>query len=115
MSEACISPAMDQTQLKVEFFELIRLLNKSNLRANQKTEISFFIERKKNKMVLFATTNKNYILQLIIKNEGQTWDVCGFSGLYLLEKRLSDFFNSNKLENLKAFILTQKIKLFIFQ
>lgn len=49
---------MDQKpQLKIEFFKLGLLLNKSNLHANQKTEVTFFIQNEKDNPVLYATTN----------------------------------------------------------
>jgi hypothetical protein len=107
---------MDQhTQLKIEFFELCRQLNKSNLNINQKTEISFFIEKEQGKLVLYATTNKAYKIQLISKNGLEQWRPCGYLGFLVLEKNLSSWANNHVFEKVQQHNLTQLIKSFIFQ
>ena len=107
---------MDQaTQLKIEFFELVRLLNQSNLKTNQKTEISFFIGGVLRKSVLYATTNKVYKIQLIFKLDRHQWKPCGFSGLSLIEVELSELFNHRNLENFSYSEITNIIKSFVFK
>ncbi len=107
---------MDQkTQPKIEFFELCRLLNKSNLKANQKTEILFFIEADNQKLTLYATTNRRYKIQLIISEKKSIWATCNCSGLNNLENELVQFFKIRSLEKLPDIELTKMIKLFIFQ
>ncbi len=100
---------MDQTtQLKIEFFELVRALNQSNLNINQKTEVSFFIETTKSKSILYATTNKKFKMQLIFKNRGSSWQPSGFTGLLNLEAELAQLFQSNNLELIQSHDLTKK-------
>ena len=107
---------MDRTsELKIEFFELIRLLNQSNLKTNQKTEISFFIELAKNKSVLYATTNKMYRIQLIYKGSDGDWKPCGFCGLTLVEEELSKLFHHQNLEKRTPAEITKIIRSFIFK
>ena len=107
---------MDQnTQLKREYFELCRILNRSNLHKNQKTEISFFIEIDRIKLVLFASTNKTSKVKLISQNEDSIWLPCGFTRLNTLEENLSEWANYNKFENLNHRELTSAIKSLIFQ
>ncbi len=107
---------MDQnTQLKTEFFELIRLCNKSNLKLNQKTTISFFIETNANKLILCATANKNYKVQLISKYGRYDWTPCGFSGLNAMEEELSKLFRHQNLAKLSDGEITKIIKSFIFK
>lgn len=107
---------MDQnTQLKREYFELYRLLNRSNLHKNQKTEISFFIETEGNQLTLYTTTNKSYKIRLVLKTNTNKWQSCGFSGLVYLEIKICELFNLTDLEKLKTMNLTKLIKSFIFQ
>ena len=107
---------MDQkSQLKIEFFELCRLLNKSNIKANQKTEILFFIQTENQKMTLYATTNHQYKLQLISSDKKNVWAACNYSGLNILENELVLLFKIQDLEKLPDMELTKMIKLFIFQ
>ncbi len=107
---------MDQTaQLKIEFFELIRLLNQSNQTANQKTEISFFLESRKHKSILYATTNKIYKMQLIYKSKDVDWRPCGFCRLDLLEKELSKLFSQLIREEQSPVEITKIIKSFVFK
>lgn len=107
---------MDQnTLLKREYFELCRRLNTSNLHKNQKTEVSFFIEQEKNRLVLFATTNKTYKIQLIFKYNKGTWSPSSYSGLVTLEYELAKAFVLHNMENLNSYELTKAIKSFIFQ
>ncbi len=107
---------MDQnTQLKIEFFELCRSLNTSNLHKNQKTEISFFILTERDESILFATTNKSYKIQLIRQKKTKDWVISGFSGLTCLENEICALFNRFDLELLKTMNLTNLIKSFIFQ
>lgn len=107
---------MDQnTQLKIEFFELCRRLNTSNLHKNQKTEISFFIEAEKNKLILCASTNKTFKLKLISQNTNLAWVPCGYTKLNTLEENLSEWANCKKFDNLNHRELTSTIKSLIFQ
>lgn len=107
---------MDQnTQLKREYFELRILLNRSNLKTNQKTEISFFIENEKNKSILCASTNKNFKLKLISQNAKSIWQPCGYTRLNNLEVKLSEWANYKKFDNLNYSDLTSTIKSLIFQ
>ncbi len=103
------------TQLKIEFFELLRLLNKSNLTTNQKTEISFFIENRTDKVTLCATTNQIYKIQLISQIGRHEWLPCGFSGLDLIEKELSKLFKYQNPTIQSADEITKKITSFIFK
>ncbi len=107
---------MDQkTQLKIEFFELCRLLNKSNLKINQKTNISFFIHKNNQKMTLYATTNHHYKIQLISCEKKNVWTTCNYSGCNHLESELVDLFRKQRIAEISATELTKMIKLFIFQ
>lgn len=107
---------MDQiTQLKIEYFELSRLLNKSNLKSNQKTDISFFIEKEKGGLVLFATTNNVSKIQLIHSGNNDTWRPCNYSGLETLETEISKQLNRHKVVDLKFLNLTNLIKSFVFK
>ncbi len=107
---------MDQnTQLKIEFFELCRLLNRSNVHANQKTEISFLIETSGNKSILYATTNKAHKIQLIFKNSTGNWKSSGFSGLINLEYELTKILGQINILNTPSTVLTKLIKSFIFK
>lgn len=84
---------MDQnTQLKREYFELYRMLNRSNLHKNQ-----------------------TYRIQLISKKVKYNWEPSGFSGLFNLEKQVSSFANNYSLEKINPDELTKKIKSFVFQ
>ena len=48
----------NRSELQTEYFDLIRILNKTNLMKNQKTEINFLIKvSAANKRYLAATTN----------------------------------------------------------
>ena len=107
---------MDQTaQLKIEFFKLIRLLNQSNQKANQKTEISFFIETNADRSILYATTNKACKIQLISKYGRYDWTPCGFSGLSAIEEEVSKLFRNFDMRNRSANEITKTIKSFIFK
>ncbi len=107
---------MDQnTQLKIEFFKLVKILNRSNLNINQRTEISFFIETVGSKSTVYATTNKAYKIQLVFKINDEDWLPCGFSGLINLEEKISNLMPQVKFEILTSTELTKKIKSFIFQ
>lgn len=107
---------MDQnTQIKIEFFELCRQLNRSNVHANQKTEISFFIEAVGNKSILYATTNKAYKIQIIFQKGNDPWRGCEFSGLINLESELCNFFSTFDAKKKNKSDLTKSIKSFIFK
>jgi hypothetical protein len=107
---------MDQiTQLKIEYFELCRLLNKSNLKVNQKTDVSFFIEKGSETVILFATANKTYKMQLVYLGSNQLWTPCNYSGLAILEDEISKQLNRRKAVDLKFLNLTNLIKSFIFK
>lgn len=107
---------MDQnTQLKREYFELCRLLNRSNIKTNQRTEISFFIEHEGNKLILCASTNKNFKIKLISQNAKLAWVPCGYTRLNELEENLSEWANCKKFDNLNLRELTSAIKSLIFQ
>ncbi len=103
------------TQLKIEFFELCQMLNKSNLRVNQKTEILFFIDTQGYQSILYATTNKIYKMQLAFKGPSAKWEPCGFSNLSNLERELKQLLDTFDFKKLNPAELTKKIKLFIFQ
>lgn len=106
---------MDQnTQLKIEFFELCRRLNTTNLH-NQKTEVSFFILTERDESILFAATNKSYKIQLIRQKKAKDWVASGFSGLTCLENEICEQFNRFEVELLQTMNLTKFIKSFIFQ
>lgn len=107
---------MDQnTQIKIEFFELCRQLNRSNVHANQKTEISFFIETVGNKSILYVTTNKSYKIQIIYQKGTDSWCACEFSGLINLETELCNLFSTFDAKKKSKSDLTKLIKLFIFK
>ncbi len=106
---------MDQkTQLKIEFFELCRLLNKSNLNANQKTDISFYFETEVDCTVLYATTNKRFKIQLISKITDDHWQASNFTNLFIFEKSVANLFDQYNSKWLKTSDLTALIKSFIF-
>jgi hypothetical protein len=107
---------MDQkSQLKIEFFQLGLLLNKSNLKMNQKTEISFFIQNEKGVPALYATTNGLYKIQLIKYRSNNRWATCNYTELTVLEEELVLFIKCIKIEEITSAELTRSIKLFIFQ
>lgn len=103
------------TLLKREYFELCRLLNSSNLKTNQKTEISFFIEHEVDKFILYAATNKTSKLKLISQTTKLAWVPCGYTRLDTLEENLSEWANCKKFDNLNHRELTTTIKSLIFQ
>ncbi len=106
---------MDQkTQLKIEFFVLCRLLNKSNLKINQKTDILFFIQNENGMPALYATTNGFYKLQLVAYKSDSRWTTCNYSGLAVLEEELVHFVKSYKIEKMTPSKLTLLIKALIF-
>ena len=107
---------MDQiAQLKIEYFELCKLLNKSNLKINQRTDVLFFIDTSNGRSIMSATTNGLYKIQLIFHKYDDTWRPCDFSGLYILEQQLSRLFLSQNPEILKKLNITKLIRSFIFQ
>lgn len=107
---------MDQkSQLKSEFFELSRILNRSNLKTNQKTEISFFIEKTKYNSILYAKTNDISKLRLAIKDEKSPWRACKYSKQYLLENTIAHLLNESQIDLIEGIVLTKLIKSFIFQ
>ncbi len=107
---------MDQnTQLKREYFELYRMLNRSNLHKNQRTDVLFFIEPENGRLILYSTANQTYRIQLISKKVKFNWEPSGFSGLFNLEKQVSSFANNYSLEKINPDELTKKIKSFVFQ
>ena len=107
---------MDQkSQLKIEFFQLGLILNKSNLKINQKTEITFFIQNEKSSPVLCATANGLYKIQLAKYESNNRWVACNYTGLTVLEEELVRFIKNIEIKKITSIELTLKIKLFIFQ
>jgi poly-D-alanine transfer protein DltD len=103
------------TLLKREYFELYRMLNRSNLHKNQRTDILFFIEPENGSLILYSTANQTYRIQLISKKVKYNWEPSGFSGLFNLERQVSSFANNQGLEKINPDELTKKIKSFVFQ
>ncbi len=55
----------NRSELQTEYFELIRALNKTNLKKDQKTEIKFLIKTdNSNRRYLAATTNNEKYLRI---------------------------------------------------
>lgn len=107
---------MDQkTQLKSEFFELCRILNRSNSKTNQKTEIYFYIETEAGKPVLFATRNHKFKIQILRIDKLNLWKPCLYSRQFLLEESISKLLNDLNLKTMRTSDLTQLIKSLIFQ
>jgi len=102
------------SQLKIEYFGLCNLLNKSNLLTNQKTKIIFFIEIEKGSSILFATTNKKYNLKLIHQRKNKKWHPCGHSHFSDLEENLSKWAQHYNFEKHNSSDLTKLIKSLIF-
>ena len=104
-----------QTQLKSEFFELCRMLNRSNLKTNQKTDIHFFIEKTNYNSILYAKTNNISKLRLAIKVEKSPWRACKYSKQYLLENTIAHLLNKSQIDLIESIVLTKLIKSLIFQ
>lgn len=76
-------------EVKTEYFELLRRLNKSNKTSNEKTKLSFTIDdTNANYLKLYATLSTDQKILLCQKVKETNWRPAQFSGLDNLEKLL---------------------------
>lgn len=91
----------NRANIASDYFKLRLMLNKTNLRTNEKTEIEFVIlGGGKLAFVLVATLvgiNKPKSLELCKVNQIGFWKSSGFAGLPDLEDFCANFLNKNML------------------
>ena len=95
---------MDMNEVKTEYFELLRRLNKSNKAKNTTTKLDFIIDQNDEQgSKLCASISKNQKILLCIK-DGHEWNPAKFSGLDHLEQ-----FISNQLKYVRDVNITDLI------
>ena len=97
-------------EVKTEYFELLRRLNKSNKAKNTTTKLDFMIDQNDElEPKLYATISKNQKILLCIK-EHYEWRPAKYSGLDHLEQFICNQLRYALNANLTDFVLRNLFK-----
>ena len=99
-------------EIKLEYFELIKLLNKTNKTKNEITKLSFYVdESNKQHLKLYAALSKDQKILLCEKKNRNKWISTGVTQFSELEKFLAKNSSNYYLLNFTDLLLAQIFEL----
>ncbi len=99
-------------EIKSEYFELLKLLNKSNKTKDEITKLSFYVDEANNhNLKLYAALSKDQKILLCEKKSNKKWRASNASKFSELEKFIALNANDYCLENFTSLILTRIFEL----
>ena len=99
-------------EIKSEYFELLKLLNKSNKVKNEITKLSFYVDDSNSlHLKLYAALSEDQKILLCEKNKYDNWTPSNITQFSQLEEFMSENADDHKLANFTELILARIFEL----